>query len=612
MKKVNYIIFFLINFFILEVVFANNEIIIKDITPIYDTNSSIIETTEENNNKVIFNDKNQIVKYKLLLENTSNYNITLSDISISTPQQEFLKYQVEKFNKNEILNSNSVEEVIVTLETISMEGWGKNFNEDLTATITLDNPVLNPNTSTKEVLVLLIIVTTMTIVLMLLTKKNKITRYVMLAIYLTSTITVVKALSNVILEFKVNVSYESQNVIEKARDFEKEGTDGFKGVDFWAYRNNIKNIYIANEMNEITKYAYKFDVSENKNNKVIAYLVEIENDPNYYNLYIQSDGVLYANQDASYYFYEMHNLESINNLEKLDTSNTTSMVGMFYQAGYSNPNLSLDLKGLNTSNVTDMSNMFQTVGYTSNSINLDLSEFDTSKVTDMKYMFTGIGFNTEKLSLDLSNFDTGEVLDMSFMFNNAGYNSKEVVLNVSNLNTSKVENMRSMFNKLGGKSSNVTLDVSNFNTSSAIDMSYMFMEVCYSCDEFTLDVSNFDTKKVTTMRSMFYRTATNCTSFTLDLSKFDTRNVTNTRSLLSSTGTNSNNFITSLTITNPNTTVYNTMFSGVAQKGNSKVIVNYTSETSALVDKMIATKSASSNVVKGEEVIINNTDTSTE
>ena len=154
-------------------------------------------------------------------------------------------------------------------------------------------------------------------------------------------------------------------------------------------------------MNEITKYAHKFDVSENKNNKVIAYLVEIENDPNYYNLYIQSDGVLYANQDASYYFYEMHNLESINNLEKLDTSNTTSMVGMFYQAGYSNPNLSLDLKGLNTSNVTDMSNMFQTVGYASDSINLDLSEFDTSKVTDMKYMFNGIGFNTEKLSLDL-------------------------------------------------------------------------------------------------------------------------------------------------------------------------------------------------------------------
>ncbi len=602
MRKVKYIIFCLITFFSFQVVSADNEITIKNITPIYDEESSVIVTTEGDNNKVVFNDKNQSVKYKLLLENTTNYNITLSNISLPTPKQEFLKYKVEKFNKNEILNSNSTKEVIVTLETISMEGWGHNFNEELIATITLDNPVLNPNTSSKEIIPILIIVSTITIVLIVLTKRNKVARYTMLVILLTSTVTVVKALEKIDLQFKVNVSFNSQNVMEKARDFEKEANGDTTGVDFWAHRQKIKNIYIANEINEIKEYSYKFDVSEKKNNRVIAYLVENQIDSNYYDLCIQSDGVLYANPDASYYFYEMHNLESINNLEKLDTSNVTSMVGMFYQVGYSNPNLTLDLKGLNTSNVTDMSNMFQTVGYNSTNLKIDLSNFDTSKVTNMSNMFTGVGYNTEKLSLDLSSFNTSEVLDMSYMFNNTGYTSKEVILNVSNFDTSKVTNMRSMFNKTGGKSDNVVIDVSKFNTSSATDMSYMFMEVCNSCEEFTLDVSNFDTKNVTTMRSMFYRTATNCSSFTLDLSNFDTSNVTNTRSMLSATGTNSNNFITTLTITNPNTTTYNTMFSGVAQKGDSKVTVNYTSETSALVDKMIATKSSNSNVVKGVEI----------
>ena len=60
----------------------------------------------------------------------------------------------------------------------------------------------------------------------------------------------------------------------------------------------------------------------------------------------------------------------------------------------------------------------------------------------------------------------------------------------------------------------------------------------------------------------------------------------------------------------PKTTVHNIgntwfesyVFYDVATKSGSKITVNYTSATSSLVDKMIATKSSNSNVVKGVQV----------
>ena len=56
MKKMKYFIFSIICLFSCSIVFAENEVIIKSITPVYDENSSIVVTNENNNHKVIFND----------------------------------------------------------------------------------------------------------------------------------------------------------------------------------------------------------------------------------------------------------------------------------------------------------------------------------------------------------------------------------------------------------------------------------------------------------------------------------------------------------------------------------------------------------------------------
>lgn len=60
--------------------------------------------------------------------------------------------------------------------------------------------------------------------------------------------------------------------------------------------------------------------------------------------------------------------------------------------------------------------------------------------------------------------------------------------------------------------------------------------------------------------------------------------------------------ITTIKINSTSITNYVAIFANSATNSGAKIIVNYTSTTSSLVDKMIATKSKNSNVVKGSRV----------
>ncbi len=84
-----------------------------------------------------------------------------------------------------------------------------------------------------------------------------------------------------------------------------------------------------------------------------------------------------------HWFYGMHNLESINGMRYLNTSEVTRMDYMFH-ACYALT--SIDLSYLNTTNVTSMSGMFSRC---SGMTELDLSTFNTANVETMDYMFNG-------------------------------------------------------------------------------------------------------------------------------------------------------------------------------------------------------------------------------
>ena len=164
--------------------------------------------------------------------------------------------------------------------------------------------------------------------------------------------------------------------------------------------------------------------------------------------------------------------------------------------------------------------------------------------------------------------------------------------------------MGSMFKDTGYNSTVLQLDVSGFDTSNVTSMNYMFDNTGYNSTVLQLDVSKFNTSKVTSMVSMFSNTGYTNPNFTLDVSKFDTSNVTRMENMFSNTGYNSTKLNTTITIrkviTNPR--YYSNIFNGVATKEGSKITVNYTSETSDLVDLMVATKIDGANVVKGVQV----------
>ena len=81
------------------------------------------------------------------------------------------------------------------------------------------------------------------------------------------------------------------------------------------------------------------------------------------------------------WFYLMTNLQTIDGIEYLNTSEVTNMALMFSQC---HALTSIDASNFNTANVTDMSYLFSNcVKPTS----LDLSRFNTAKVTDMSGMF---------------------------------------------------------------------------------------------------------------------------------------------------------------------------------------------------------------------------------
>ena len=390
------------------------------------------------------------------------------------------------------------------------------------------------------------------------------------------------------------------------------------GTEFWSdnYKAYIRTINFGNDLSNLpsscTEENLCWDISESQtqNKKVYGYLVDAglkdstDNTKPLYNLYIVSEAPIFAPSNCSsilsFYNKEISNLTQINFNNNFNAANVTNMGSMFHNC---KSLISIDLSNFNTSNVTNMGYMF----YVCSSLtNLDLSSFNTAKVTNMAGMFSNCSSLT---SLDLGSFNTANVPNMGSMFFKC---SSLTSLDLSSFNTAKVTDMVAMFSSC---SSLTNLDLSSFNTANVTNMSYMF----YYCSSLTsLDLSSFNTANVPNMGSMFYH----CSSLTsLDLSNFNTANVSNMESMfsdctslinldLSSFNTlnlkkmlnmfsGCSSLTTTINIMNANVSEYSDMFSDAATNSGSQITVNYIADASTLVDNMIATKSQTSNVIKG-------------
>ena len=165
--------------------------------------------------------------------------------------------------------------------------------------------------------------------------------------------------------------------------------------------------------------------------------------------------------NMDYIFDDCHKLKGIKGLNKLNTSNLTSLEGMFqlcFGLKY------IDVSNFDTSNVTNMSYMFNKCKKLKEI--KGLNQFKTNNNTNTYAMFQ---FCTELEYLDLSNFDTSNVTDMAFMFSQC--NKIKEIKGISNFVTSKVMYMEALFQECRELE---YLDLSNFDTSNVDNMSLMF------------------------------------------------------------------------------------------------------------------------------------------
>ena len=111
---------------------------------------------------------------------------------------------------------------------------------------------------------------------------------------------------------------------------------------------------------------------------------------------------------TNYWFFEMENLQYIQGLRYLNTSQVTDMSWMFSNC---HQLWAIDVGGFNTAKVTNMAGMFNACW---NLRGLDLTSFNTSKVTDMRAMFFSCGSLQTIYVLD--GWTTAAVTQSSGMF----------------------------------------------------------------------------------------------------------------------------------------------------------------------------------------------------
>lgn len=297
------------------------------------------------------------------------------------------------------------------------------------------------------------------------------------------------------------------------------GTSWFKAKK--VKLNEINSItFSLNDFPDANDVLESWDASQDGDGSITCY---VTNNSRLF-IFADADKIFAHNDGTSFKLNSIAgyggNVEYINNLTLLNTSNSTSMQDMFAECSKIT---SLDISGFDSSKVTNMNGMFMNCLALKN---IDVSNLDTSQVTNMANMFNGC---QSLESIDVSTFDTSQVTNMQYMFNHC---EKLRNLDLRHFDTSNVTNMQGMFDgceKLGYISG-----LEHLNFDNVTDVSYMFLN-CTWLD--TLFVLDFDGKKVTNMAGMFngchgLGSAGSLPKFTL----WDTSNVTNMAYMFANSG----------------------------------------------------------------------------
>ncbi|MDD4406890.1 MAG: BspA family leucine-rich repeat surface protein [Bacilli bacterium] len=183
-------------------------------------------------------------------------------------------------------------------------------------------------------------------------------------------------------------------------------------------KDQIESIEFSASKEVPTTAIDSWDVSNDKNNTIIAWYENTGIDGRYKVTIAQNAGVI-ANENSSYLFSNLPYLKTLN-LNNFDTKFVTNMSNMFNNIGSLSSTLDIiGLENLDTSSVTNMSDMFNSFGQNKNDLHLDLSSWDTSNVLNTSYMFNKVNL----VNLNLSLWNINKITNMDNMFDSSIFQS---------------------------------------------------------------------------------------------------------------------------------------------------------------------------------------------
>lgn len=198
-------------------------------------------------------------------------------------------------------------------------------------------------------------------------------------------------------------------------------------------------------------------------------------------------------QSMFWMFRDCSSLNGPSNIGAWNTTNVTSMSGLFYGATAFNQNLS----GWNTQNVTEMGLMF---AYAS-SFNQDIGGWNTGNVTSMNNMFwVATSFNQ-----NIGSWNTSNVTSMNSMFREASSFNQ----NIGSWNTENLTTMNSMFSQ----ASSFNQDIGGWNTQLVTSMRQMF----YLAQSFNQNLGDWDLAANVDMEIMLNLCGMNCENYSKTL-----------------------------------------------------------------------------------------------
>ena len=394
MKKLLVVIFTLV----LCLTFVNAEesnFLIKDVKVVKSSDGVVLN--DKNNINAIFNDLNQQIKYEATIENKSDKKLYLNFIEVENSSEKFMEYKLDTKSENKVLEPNSSSKINFYVNTLEIEGAGRNLIDDVKINFMISDKIFNPNTFSNiiELIVLLVILGFVTYFF----KRNKKVKTMILIIGISIIgIEYVYANDYIKVLLPGNIQYISQNnIIASGTTLNGKQADYTNSKEVWAYYDKVKNVEVKSLINEPKDYYKKFDLTENKTGRVMAYLVENNDKNTPYDLKIMSKGVVIANKDSSFMF-SFPNTEKVEGLTNVDFRNATTMQGMFI----GNENLKkVEVDAIELINTVDTSYMFydcEEIEHNKKEFNIDENKVNTENMF-IQYLYNEVKYGA-KVEID--------------------------------------------------------------------------------------------------------------------------------------------------------------------------------------------------------------------